>query len=81
MPSDKYVSQAREATGSDEAANMAANAPPINKKGVGVGRADFAPSQQLQGLRGETKTPPDVRKGGLPCPQLYLILILQMQVL
>lgn len=62
-PSDKYVSQAREATGSDTAANMAATAPTINKKGGGVGRADFAPSQQLQGLRGETQTPPDVRKG------------------
>ena len=62
-PSDKYVSQAREATGSDTAANMSANAPTINKKGGGVGRADFAPSQQLQGLRGETQTPPDVRKG------------------
>ena len=63
-PSSKYVEQAKEFT-SDTAAAKVADAPTINKKGGGVGRADFAPSQQ-PGVKAAGKAdlaPKDIRGG------------------
>ena len=63
-PSSKYVEQAKQFT-SDTAADKIADAPTINKKGGGVGRADFAPSQQpaIKQAAKDDKTPMDVRGG------------------
>ena len=63
-PSSKYVEQAKQFT-SDTAAAKVADAPTINKKGGGVGRADFAPSQQ-PGVKAAGKAdlaPKDIRGG------------------
>jgi len=63
-PSPKYVEQAKQFAG-QTAADKIADAPTINKEGGGVGRADFAPSQQ-PGVKAAGKAnlaPKDVRDG------------------
>ena len=69
-PSSKYVEQAKEVVG-DSAAAKVADAPTINKKGGGVGRADFAPSQQpaIKAAGKADLAPKDVR-GGIHIPPL-----------
>lgn len=63
-PSPKYVEQAKKFAG-QTAADKIADAPTINKEGGGVGRADFAPSQQ-PGVKAAGKAnlaPKDIRDG------------------
>ena len=70
-PSSKYVEQAKEFT-SDAAASKIADAPTINKKGGGVGRADFAPSQQpgIKEAAEKNRSPTDIRGGMHPAPPI-----------
>lgn len=68
-PSPKYVEQARKFAG-DAAASKIADAPRINKEGGGVGRADFAPSQQpgVQAAGKAGLAPKDIRGGAHTTP-------------